>query len=80
VNDTNLRKSNEIGYIASITTEQAVNCALNLCSAALRHYKVDEIAELSERKQQNLIAMVNRTLKALGIKEITVEWREEVSA
>lgn len=77
MNDSNLSKVWSLGYMGQITTGEAINCAINITEAAMKHYKITEIAELTPKRQQNLRAMVDRMLDELGIKHILWEWWED---
>ncbi len=76
VTDNNLTKVNSLGPVGQITTQQAVDCAISMAEAALRAWKVDNIAELTPKRRENLLAAVNRTLLALGVKDIAEDWWE----
>lgn len=74
--DTNLTQVYDLGFASPITTQQAVDAAINMAEAALRQWGVEDIAELSPKKREDLFAAVNRTLQALGVKEISEDWWE----
>lgn len=74
--DTNLSKIWELGVGVQVSTKEAVDCAINIAEAALRSYKVKGVEDLSPKRRAKLFADVDRTLMALGIKDIAEDWWE----
>ena len=60
-----------------VTSLDGVQAAVSVFQAALRTYKVSELAELTEKKRKLLLEEVNRVLTMLDIHDVCVEWREE---
>lgn len=62
--------------IPQVTCQQAANAAITLYRAALRRWRVKEIAELSPARRANLIDAVHTSMRMLGIEAMVIDFNE----